>query len=188
MSDASTGAVEVMTGEDQPARRRWLLFLLPAAGVLSLAILSFLFVDRDVAHWVHGLPRQVRDVASFITRSGDAAYTIAGILALVGLTWLVTRRFHFQRAVLPLAAIAGSGIVVNLIKITVGRYRPKALFSQNDWGFEPFTVGYLTNGFPSAHAATIMSAGSSTFSLKRCSAKSTPSAAKPTTPASPATW
>lgn len=56
---------------------------------------------------------------------------------------------------LALASFAASGAVVNLAKFLVGRHRPRDLFDQSQYGFEPLTLRHALDSFPSGHSQTI---------------------------------
>ena len=50
-----------------------------------------------------------------------------------------------------------SGILHHIIKIIVGRYRPRYLFTEDLYGFSPFNFDIAMNSFPSGHSQTIFS-------------------------------
>ena len=48
-----------------------------------------------------------------------------------------------------------SGILHHAIKIIVGRYRPRYLFTEDLYGFSPLNFDIAMNSFPSGHSQTI---------------------------------
>jgi undecaprenyl-diphosphatase len=57
------------------------------------------------------------------------------------------------------AAVAASGIAVNIIKLMVGRARPRHFDTLGHLAFDPFAGTSAFASFPSGHAATAFSAG-----------------------------
>ncbi len=53
-------------------------------------------------------------------------------------------------------AIAGSGILTNILKVIIGRARPKIYQQEGFFGFDPFSFGSAWNSLPSGHANTGM--------------------------------
>lgn len=61
----------------------------------------------------------------------------------------------FGRSAFFFGAVAGSGILVNILKIPVGRARPKLFDTFGAVHFEPMSVGYDFASMPSGHATTV---------------------------------
>lgn len=58
-----------------------------------------------------------------------------------------------------LIAINGAGLVADLLKLIVGRARPKLLKMQDFYGFEPFNITSADwRSFPSGHSTTVFAA------------------------------
>lgn len=155
--------------------RRWFIF----AGIIvaSLATLSYFTVDADLAWWVRGqawdtasthpttfesmsiwndgLQQSHRDIASQLTRLGGSTWVF------VTLPPLVIGLVIYRRGVLAakfgsmLMTTIAAGILINLMKLLVGRLRPTRLIHEQQWGFEPLSIGYHYMSFPSGHSATI---------------------------------
>lgn len=65
-------------------------------------------------------------------------------------------------------AVAFGGITVNVIKVIVGRARPKLLQQDDVYGFDPFTLDADFHSFPSGHTNTLIAlAMSLSFFLPR---------------------
>ena len=63
--------------------------------------------------------------------------------------------FIFGQAAFAFAAVAISGILVNLCKLLVGRARPRLIDDGGAFQFDPFGFDYLFHSFPSGHATTV---------------------------------
>lgn len=146
--------------EPSPRRPAWTPALsVGAILVLLFAAASYLWLDRPLAELVRGRPEGVGVWASRLTELAEAwIYLVALVPAFVAGLWLKRKRLA-DAALLAWVGVAGSGLLVNLIKIIVARARPKAYFVNPPdvpaYGFHFFRVGYEFNGFPSGHAATM---------------------------------
>jgi lipid A 4'-phosphatase len=139
---------------------------LPALALLLLVLASIAFVDRPVAWFFHDSNRSLRDVFQFITQFGlSKGYLIIAAVLCLGLRLAAWRARdgrlaaalvqNAYRALFLFLAVAVSGLVTDLIKIVVGRARPKLLFAD---GFHGFTWGATQSdywSFPSGHATTV---------------------------------
>jgi membrane-associated phospholipid phosphatase len=143
------------------------LIVQAAVPVLLVAAASTLALDPALAILmkakVTGVPA---DAMRILTDLGiGTGYVVGALLLIIFAT--VARRAHFasrfealfaraQRlSFLFLLSLAASGAVVNLIKILAGRHRPRDLFSQSEYGFEPFQFRHALDSFPSGHSQTI---------------------------------
>ena len=54
-----------------------------------------------------------------------------------------------------IASMAVAAALVNILKLATGRYRPRYLFNDDLFGFEPFGVALKMASFPSGHAQSI---------------------------------
>lgn len=61
----------------------------------------------------------------------------------------------FGQAGFSFAAVALSGILVNILKIVFGRARPVLFEQHGAFHFEPFSIGYAFASFPSGHSTTV---------------------------------
>jgi lipid A 4'-phosphatase len=139
---------------------------LPALALLLLVLASIAFVDRPVAWFFHDSNWSLRDVFQFITQFGlSKGYLIIAAVLCLSLRLAAWRARDARlaaalvqnayRALFLFLAVAVSGLVTDLIKIVVGRARPKLLFAD---GFHGFTWGATQSdywSFPSGHATTV---------------------------------
>lgn len=61
----------------------------------------------------------------------------------------------FGQAVFVFAAVALSGIAVNILKFIFGRARPALIDAVGAWHLDPFSIGYAYASFPSGHSTTV---------------------------------
>ena len=143
------------------------LIVQAAVPVLLVATASTFALDPALAMLmkanVTGVPA---DVMRALTDLGiGTGYVIGALLVVVGVT--ISRRVSFltcfntpfsrmrRLSFLFLLSLAASGAVANLIKILAGRHRPRDLFGQSEYGFEPFQFRHALDSFPSGHSQTI---------------------------------
>jgi undecaprenyl-diphosphatase len=135
-------------------RRLWWL-----VGVLCVAAgVAHAGADVDVARAAkeHDLARNL--VLQWTTEFGEAIWWLvpAGVVFAVAAK---QQRHNLARwAFAVIAAVGASGIIVNGLKIVIGKSRPKLLFSDGRLDFTPFSYGHEVNSFPSGHATTLAAA------------------------------
>lgn len=138
-----------------------------AVPVLLFATASTVALDPALATFmkahVGGVPA---DIMRALSDLGVGTGYIIGALLLI-LCAVATRRMQVAPRVeallgkakrlsfLFLLSLAASGAVVNLTKILAGRHRPRDLFGQSEYGFEPFQFRHALDSFPSGHSQTI---------------------------------
>ncbi|HXN09601.1 MAG TPA: phosphatase PAP2 family protein [Steroidobacteraceae bacterium] len=118
------------------------------------------YVDRPLAHCfaLHAGP--LFQVASFLTRFGNALWWLLPSLALFLVARFIWRSPAWAaRALFVFTSVAVCGILVDLIKLLAGRARPELWFSQGIYGFSYPHLQALYQSFPSGHAACASSAG-----------------------------
>lgn len=127
-------------------------------------------VDRPVARFFKAhMGGEIEGFFKVVTRLGEAQlYLVPAGLAWGGLMlaslraaslsararlrrWAVTPGFLFL-------SIAVSGLISNAIKVSLGRYRPRYLFEDGTYGFNPFSRNWGMNSFPSGHSQAIFAA------------------------------
>jgi membrane-associated phospholipid phosphatase len=138
--------------------------------VLLFCPLSMAVLDRPLA-WalktrVHG---DIEGFFNTVTNLGRAEfYLVPAALMLLFCLWRARRavlperrRFWRELAWKPgfvVLTMALAGILQNLLKVGIGRIRPRLLFEQGLYGFIPFNHHWATNSFPSGHSQAIWSA------------------------------
>jgi len=151
---AIDGRLEASTGEGSAGNRR-----LPAISlfaVVAFCVLSFLNLDRPLAYACSGLGNGTREFFRFVTTFGLSGWYLVPSLLLFVLFRLYSRKpGPAAQALFVFLAVSLSGLVVDILKFTLGRYRPAMLFHDNLYGFAFFRIDALATSFPSGHAAVI---------------------------------
>lgn len=135
-----------------------------------LCLLGYLVIDRPLAFWFKAhIGGDAEGFWKTVTRLGEAhLYLVPAGLLFAGF-WLASlnaaepaRRLALRRlAAVPgfvFAAVAVSGLIGRAVKYGLGRYRPRALFDENLYGFAWLSHGWLTNSFPSGHTQAAFAA------------------------------
>ena len=139
------------------------------AGVATaiLVIFSMAFVDRPVALYLHGESPDLHALFALIGRLGEAwGWLVLFAFAFASLHWggelprlrgsaPAMRAFSAIPAFL-FAAIAVAGLAADIVKIGLGRMRPKLLFGSDLYGFTWLALRPDHWSFPSGHTATIV--------------------------------
>ncbi len=117
---------------------------------------SYFYVDLSVAIASRSIDKQILSVFQVITIMGNAIwYLVPAVLLflLFHYAWKKEQWAHW--CIFVFSAVAISGLVTDLFKWLVGRWRPKAYFEDYFYGFDFFGFGYKETSFPSGHATTI---------------------------------
>lgn len=136
----------------------WAGLLLIVAGVAALAI------DRALAHFIYDhVDAKTHKFLNGITHYAKAGHWLAAaILALAGAA--LARHFGAKGADLPLlvnyslafiASLTVGSAVLHVIKLVLGRRRPRDDMEMGLYGFVPLAFNLDYNSFPSGHALTI---------------------------------
>lgn len=148
-------------------RRRQAPATIAVAAFLLLLAASVGWLDRPAALWGRSLAgSEWHTLSNWITELGRGTWTFiaAAVLGCLGL--LLRRPRLVGGSLLVAAAAAGAGILANIVKVLVGRARPKLLFAEEPfYGASPFSVGYDFASFPSGHTATAFAAAAAMWLL-----------------------
>jgi membrane-associated phospholipid phosphatase len=140
------------------------ILALVVISVALVAIVGFAFDALSVER-ARALPGAVLFVASWLSYFGKSQWELipAGILVLVLLSgrWKIVpplvRAAWAEIGALSayiFLAIAGSGIIVNIVKQFIGRGRPQTFDEYGALVLHPFEFAYRFQSFPSGHATT----------------------------------
>lgn len=141
---------------------RWVAASFPA--VCLLCALAVFFIDQPLLLWVQALPESLKDWFGDITDLAKAEMFLvpaAGVfLSFKGLATLnrdnAALRDRLTRianaGLFVFAAVALSGILINVLKILFGRYRPYQFLTEGLYGFDLLCVGGACSSFPSGHS------------------------------------
>lgn len=142
-------------GEGGSAGSRRLLAISFLA-VVAFCVLSFLSLDRPLAYACSRLGKSSREFFRFVTTFGLSGwYLVPALLLFVLFRFCSRKPAAAGRALFVFLVISLSGIVVDILKFILGRYRPAMLFHENLYGFAFFRTDALATSFPSGHAAVI---------------------------------
>ena len=139
--------------------------LLAAIGSVMLALLTAVFDETIMRYVLTHNNNLLSFMASFTNVGLSQWYLVPAAIIFVFLLTLnwsqVSPHARVSLALLTgqlaflFCAIALSGILANILKIVIGRSRPKLIELCGAWHFEPFTTGYLNASLPSGHATTM---------------------------------
>jgi undecaprenyl-diphosphatase len=140
------------------------------AAALVLAALLATTLDLSAATWASELSKPTRRVFKAITRYGKADWILIGsalvfVLLCFGDWRRVARSIAAAWAEVGTIAaflffaVAGSGILVNIVKQLVGRGRPSLLPDHGPFAFDPFAFEAAYQGFPSGHSQVMGAVG-----------------------------
>jgi lipid A 4'-phosphatase len=141
---------------------RWLTFWSAAAAAAIL--LSIVLLDERLARFCHAQSEKLLDTFTFITQFGLAKGWLIGAALLFAALRLAPLHARFAASRRRLAAfswlpayffctVAASGLIVDLVKIIVGRTRPKLLFADGSFAFTWWSLRADHWSFPSGHTA-----------------------------------
>lgn len=132
--------------------------ILLSATLIPLIILSYLYIDVDVARWVIARDHTpLVYISEYISYLGESTYPLV-ISALLWLTWKFYKRNEAfaARAGFLFLSIVITGLSANVIKAIFGKARPHLLKNDDLFGFEWFVLpnDYNHLSFPSGHTTT----------------------------------
>jgi membrane-associated phospholipid phosphatase len=148
----------------------WRALTRPTLLIVLVCLVFVAWIDRPLAFalsaWsdtaIVGLFRD-------ITNAGHSGLWYG--IAVIGLTFSYWRSrvqsestpaMEWQRRgrsfLFVIVSMAASALVVNGLKIALGRYRPRFLFADGTYDFAPFALNIKHVGFPSGHTQSIVAA------------------------------
>jgi len=125
---------------------------------MIMALVSYNFFDIPISTYFYALKGNGSYVFfNFLTEFGKSEYyLIPGAFVYL--------YFRHKNSVLALkggfvfTSVALSGIIVLIIKMIGGRFRPEMYFKEGDFGFDFFHISHTMTSFPSGHSATALGA------------------------------
>lgn len=150
----------------------WAILKRPPLGIiLFLVILSCVFlglkIDRDVIVFIHNNPQYFYiDTFEIITKLGDATgWLLVAAFCLLFCIYIPRSKYLHQyhdrlknysiKFKFIILSCVVSGLIHHAVKIVLGRYRPRYLFSEEWYGLSPLNFNIAHNSFPSGHTQTI---------------------------------
>jgi len=153
-------------GVPSAAARRFLRLWPVWGGAILIVIFSMLVLDVPSVGWARELPTPVIDFFKWLTRYGKSDWLLFPLGAFCLVLLLADWR-RVSRAIaaawteigiiagFAFLAIAGSGILVNVLKQLIGRGRPIVFDQDGAFSFLPFQFDYSQTAFPSGHSTTM---------------------------------
>jgi membrane-associated phospholipid phosphatase len=139
--------------------------LLWAGLIAILCGIAALAIDRPLAHFIYDRvsARQHRALDS-ITHAAKAGHWLAACLLVLAFVALSRHLGHGDPAIALLmrcslafiASLTLGSIILHVIKLVLGRRRPRDDMEMGLYGFVPFAFNLDYNSFPSGHSLTIM--------------------------------
>lgn len=143
----------------------WLGWLNWGLGLLTVWFVIASLFDESIALLARELPHETRQAFRAITdfaKSGTYITVLALVLIALAAVRIRTDDTQLRKAANQINAliaycfvcIAGSGLIVTLLKRLIGRARPKHLDEYGVFSFDPIAVDASFASFPSGHATT----------------------------------
>jgi len=135
------------------------------AGFLSIFVgLLALIIDRPLAHFIYDhVNARAHKALDSITHYAKAGHWLAAaVLALIAAA--VLRHFHvypeqvaqlINYSLAFIASLTLGSAILHVIKLAIGRRRPRDDMEMGLYGFMPLAFNSDYNSFPSGHALTI---------------------------------
>ncbi len=139
--------------------------MLLLAGFLSIVVgLLALIIDRPLAHFIYDhVNARAHKALDSITHYAKAGHWLAAaVLALI--TAAILRHFHvypeqvaqlINYSLAFIASLTLGSAILHVIKLAIGRRRPRDDMEMGLYGFMPLAFNSDYNSFPSGHALTI---------------------------------
>ncbi|MDA1308111.1 MAG: phosphatase PAP2 family protein [Proteobacteria bacterium] len=162
--------VQTLTGFWQAVRGD--LWRLPLGWLLGLTAITCivlgLYVDRAAVLWAASLDEKYRRFFEVVTEVGDATGWLIALLVAVVVSVVIARRtvsaqtrqrmlLHAWNCWFVILSCLVSGAIHHVLKVLIGRYRPRYFFADDLYGFSPLNFDIAQNSFPSGHTQTVVS-------------------------------
>ena len=137
--------------------------LLGVTAISFLAVLAFTAIghyvfDRPVSAFFAALDGPLITFFQIITYLGVSTWYLVVSAVLFIYFYYVSYKVRLARQTMYFfCAVAISGLITNIVKWLMGRWRPRVYLYEGLYGFEFLGHGYEQTSFPSGHAATICS-------------------------------
>jgi membrane-associated phospholipid phosphatase len=160
-----------MSAADPPlasAAPSWRALAITGAGILALCLALIAWVDEPLALLVHTYDQTLLGkIFAVITELGNS--TIWYVLALAGMSFAFLRargqpgaepllRQRLRAGLFLIVTLAISGLLINGLKLVIGRARPPVLFKTGAAQFHPMSDFATSWSFPSGHSQSIWAA------------------------------
>lgn len=125
----------------------------------ALSFISYFYFDKPASLFFHSLSKDSLFIIMMqhITEYGKGIYGVLGVLLLWFFAFVRANKQKRIEALYLTHVLIMGGILVALLKVLLGRARPKLLFLNNDYGFFGFKMKAVYWSFPSGHTLTSLS-------------------------------
>lgn len=128
--------------------------LLTGIGVIVASLLSYFYLDLDLILYLHEHNASTYGFFRSVSILGESTWYLIPALTL----GIIFHRFKSPialKAWFVFSSVAVSGILVDVIKIVLGRPRPGMYFREHLTDFQYFQTASQFLSFPSGHSATV---------------------------------
>lgn len=126
--------------------------------VIILFLVFYFYLDLDLAiTFSHLNLRQTSVILNWLTYFGDGLVILPFLLAGLLFRYFQKNIIWEQRVWFISQCIVFSSLICWILKITLGRARPKMWFNAHEYGFYWFNLKGAYWSFPSGHATTVYS-------------------------------
>jgi len=124
--------------------------------VIGFCTFSYYLLDIRISCYFRSINPLVEILFRYITSLGKSTWYL-----IISMIMFITSRYVYKsylvasKSIFIFLTIAVSGIINDIVKYCLGRYRPNALFYDHLYGFDFLEHSYSMTSFPSGHANTI---------------------------------
>lgn len=134
-----------------------IIFTASFFSLISFVVFSYLYIDIPVAAFFYET-KPLNGFFEIVTKFGASKwYLIAFALFFLLFRYIFRLKEAANRFLYLFLAVAGSGLIVDVLKFVFGRARPKLFFEQNIYGIKLLGTEHLYYSLPSGHSATAFS-------------------------------
>jgi len=134
-----------------------LLFALSLVSVVVFCVFSYLYLDTEVATFFYK-NRPFFGFFEVVTQLGTQKwYLLSSAIFFVLFRYIFRLKEAANRFLYFFVAVAGSGLIIDILKFIFGRARPKLFFEQDIYGIKFFGTEHLYFSLPSGHSGVAFS-------------------------------
>ncbi len=120
--------------------------------MLSSALLSFFFLDRQLLPWISSLPETSRQLFNLLSHSIFPPFILIGSVGAFLFTRFSTSKRELTLPLFEIATTQALAVaVVRLTKVALGRARPDIFIKEAIYGFHGVQLDHHYHSFPSGH-------------------------------------
>jgi membrane-associated phospholipid phosphatase len=130
-----------------------------AASLTVVLAQLIVLVDRPLAHYCRQYARAIHDAAATVSTLGEAGwYLVPSLLVFLVARFILRWPAVAARGLFVFLGVALAGLAADVLKIVVGRSRPRVLFTEGAYDLRPLQLHADYQSFPSGHAACVVAA------------------------------